>query len=484
MKKIMIFIFSLLLTSTIVQSQTAEDVLRFSRINYSGTARFNALSGAFGAVGADFSTLATNPAGLGLYSVSEMTLTIAPTIGSTHTNYNGSEASENRVNFGLGNFGFVFSIKPSKNSSILKSINIGFGFNRQNDFNNQMLISGVNKENSLMQNYTNILNEGKIPPSTVTDTYPFDIGLAYGTNLVFYNTNNEYECDAKYGGVLQTKQVNSYGSVNELDFSVGTNLNNTLFLGLTLGIPMVSYYENSIYQESRTNDTLKNFISLKYRYNLQTRGTGFNVKFGMIYKPVQWFRVGAAIHSPTWYPGMQDEWFSSMQSSFDTLAWNASMDSPIGYYDYQMRTPFRAIGSLAFIIGKYGLLSADYEYVNYSQGRLTSSDDSFSEVNSEIENNFQSFGNIRIGTEWGISSFRIRGGFAYFSNPFNEGINNGEKFQVSGGLGYRSKSFFADVTYVWSRMNQDYYLYDATMVNPSHNTYYSNTVLTTIGFRF
>ncbi len=484
MKKNVIFAMLLALTFTGVRSQTAEDVLRFSRINYSGTARFNALSGAFGAVGADFSTLATNPAGLGLYSVSEMTLTIAPTIGSTTTNYNGTQAEENRVNFGMGNLGFVFNIKPSKNNGILKSLNIGFGFNRQNDFNNKMLISGVNKENSLMQNYTNILNEGRIPPSTVEDSYPFDIGLAYGTNLIFYNSDNEYECDAKYGGVLQTKQINSYGSINELDFAVGANLNNTLFLGLTFGIPTLSYYENSLYQESRTNDTLKNFIALKYRYNLQTRGTGFNVKLGLIYKPIQWFRVGAAIHTPTWYPGMQDEWFSSMQSSFDTVAWNGSLDSPIGYYDYQMKTPFRAIGSLAFIVGKYGLISADYEYVNYSQGRLTSSDDSYADVNSEIKTNYQSFGNFRIGTEWGISSFRIRGGFAYFSNPFTSSINNAEKFQVSGGLGYRSRYFFADVTYVWSQMKQDYYLYDASMVNPSHNTYNTHTVLTTIGFRF
>ena len=148
----------------------------------------------------------------------------------------------------------------------------------------------------------------------------------------------------------------------------------------------------------------------------------------------------------------------------------------------------RAMGSLAFIIGQYGLFSADYEYVNYSQARFNTTYDSYygsySEVNNQIMSDYRSWGNIRLGTEWRLSNFRLRGGFAYFSNPYQEGMNNSERYQVSAGFGFRTKHFFTDVTYVWTRMNQDYYLYDPSLVKPAFITYHTNTVSTTVGFRF
>jgi hypothetical protein len=181
---------------------------------------------------------------------------------------------------------------------------------------------------------------------------------------------------------------------------------------------------------------------------------------------------------------MHDEWFSSMQSSFTTTAWNAIRYSPMGNYDYRLTTPFRAMGSLAFIIGTQGLISADYEYVNYSQARFNSTYDNYADINSEISSSYRSWGNLRFGTEWRLGLFRLRGGFAYFSNPYSNGSNNSEKFQASGGFGFRSKHFFADATYVWTKMKQDYYLYNPEMVNPSQNTMYTHTVLTTVGIRF
>lgn len=487
MKKTFIIFLFFSLSYPIIYAQTAEDALRFSRVFYSGTARFNGLSGAFGAVGADFSSFATNPAGIGLYRASEITFTLAPTMGYSSTTYNGYTATDYRINLGLGNFGVVFSINPyGKNKSgTIKSINVGFGFNRQNDFNNRVVINGVNTRNSMMQSYANTLNEAQTPPEYVEDDFLFDIGLAYGTNLVFYDSaTKKYYCDAAYGGVLQNKIITTYGSMNELDFSIGANIDEKLFVGITFGVPTINYYENSDYAESRTKDTIPNFISLNYYYDLHTRGTGINFKLGLIYKPANWVRMGASIHSPTWYPSMRDQWSSSMHSTFTNPDWNASQYSPMGYFDYRLTTPFRAMGSLAFIIGQNGLVSADYEYVNYSQARFNSSSDDYKEVNDQIKSDYQSWGNIRIGTEWRMSNFRIRGGFGYFSNPYSGGTNNSERFQASGGLGYRAKHFFADITYVWSKMNQDYYLYDPAMVKPAAISYYTNTISTTIGFRF
>ena len=487
MKKTIVILSLICSAVNFANCQTAEDALRFSRVYYSGTARFNGLSGAFGAVGADFSTLATNPAGIGLYQASEMTFTIVPILAYSTSIYNGASASADRLNFGLGDLGFVFNIKTNAkgNQGKLKSINVGFGFNRQNDFNNHQFITGINASNSLMQSYVNELNALGTPPDLVREKFPFDIGLAYATNLVAYDKDfKEYYCDAAFGGVVQSKEINTYGSMNEIDFSLGGNYNDQLYFGLTVGVPMIRYYETSTYQEVRTKDTIPNFISLNYKYNLQTHGTGINVKLGLIYRPANWVRVGASIHTPTWYPSMHDEWFSSMQSNFTVTQWNATEYSPIGNYDYCLTTPFRAIGSVAFIIGAYGLVSADYEYVNYSQAYFNSSQDSYTDVNNEIKSTYKSWGNLRFGTEWRLRNFRLRGGFSYFSNPYVNGSNHSERYQASGGFGYRGKHFFADVSYVWSKMNQEYYLYDRTMVNPSYISNYTNTVYTTIGLRF
>jgi hypothetical protein len=471
-----------------VVAQTATDALRYSRVFYSGTARFNGIGGAFGAVGADFSSLATNPAGIGLYKGSEITLTIAPNVGTSNSIYNGTEASNNRVNFGMGNFGFILNIKPTSKtgSSVLKSLNFGFGFNRQNDFNNRVSIQGQNLKNSLMQSYVNTLNDNGIRPRDIMSTYPFDIGLAWDTYLID-TSRGSYYCDAAYGGVLQRKTITTYGSMNELDFSVGGNLGDKVYFGLTIGVPSINYYENNTYEESSNKDTIPNFLSLSYNYNLQTKGTGVNIKFGLIYRPFNWMRIGASIHTPTWYTNMHDEWFSSMQSNFKITSWNATSYSPLGYYDYRLRTPFRAMGSLAFIIGQYGMVSADYEYVDYSQARFNSNNDNYTDINGQISSTYKSWGNIRLGTEWCLGNFRVRGGFAYFSNPYTGAaakINNTEKYQASGGFGYRSRYFFADVTYVWSRTQENYYLYDASMVPPAQLTLSTHSVLTTVGFRF
>jgi hypothetical protein len=223
-----------------------------------------------------------------------------------------------------------------------------------------------------------------------------------------------------------------------------------------------------------------------YDSHLETHGTGFVIKGGVIYRPVNWMRIGVAIHSPTWYPNMHDHWYSTTSAYYDLGSGlnDNSQNSPVGDYSYYMRTPFRAIGSLAFVIGNFGLISAEYEYVNYSQGKLTAPDYSFTTENNDIKSSFQSWGNIRVGTEWRIADFRIRAGAAYYSNPYTTSGIDGARYTISGGAGYRIKHFYADVTYQWAQSKEEYYLYNYAGMLPSTNTLTTSTVLTTIGFRF
>jgi hypothetical protein len=479
----------LLLTYGSAYAQTSVDALRYSRIFYEGTARFQGMAGAFGATGADFSVLATNPAGIGLYQSTEMTITPSVYWLNSESNYNNALYTETKGMFALGNMGFVFTVKKHKDhTGGLQNFNIGFGLNRQNDFNARIYMAGPNNSSSLMTSYVNTLNAypGGISPDQVDNQYPFDIGPAMNANLIWHDSLKGYLCDAPNGGVYQEKGVTSSGSINEFDMSWGGNYSDKLYFGATVGIPMIRYHETSTYMETRMNPSVYPFYSLTYNQYLNTSGVGVNFKAGVIYRPAAWFRIGAAIHTPTYYGYMRDDWNSDITSVFsDNPQWSNTQYSPLGTYRYHMTTPFRAIGSLAFIISKYGLLSAEYEYVNYNQARFHSSDEySYESVNGDIKSSYSSPVNVRAGTEWRILNFRVRGGFGYYGSPYGAGSTVGERWVASGGVGYRGKYFFVDMAYTWSKMTQDYYFYDPTLVNPSKNTLRSNLISTTFGVRF
>jgi hypothetical protein len=485
MKKLLL-IAGLCILSLPALPQNASDALRYSRIFYGGTARFQGLAGSMGAVGADFSVIATNPAGLGLFKSFDITFTPSFYIGASKSDYNGNNGYDNRFNFGIGDFGFVGTIETNnKRSGGIRNFNFAIGINRQNDFNRRIYIEGVNKTSSQLTEYINVLNKENIPSGEIYNNYPFDIGLAWNADLIFYDSiPGEYMCYAPNGGVLQQKSITTRGSINEFAFSFGGNLSDKIYFGATIGIPFIRYYESSYYEETRVDPSIQYFRSMTYDYILETHGTGINFKLGLIYRPANWVRIGAAIHTPTFYGNMRDNWSSVMTASFDDPRWNNTQYSPLGSYNYRMTTPFRAIGSLAFIVGAYGLVSAEYEYANYNQARFNDSENSYDDVNQTIRDSYRSPVNIRVGTEWRIMSFRIRGGFGYSNSPYQDNINNGERFLASGGVGYRGKHFFTDVTYVWTQVKEDYYLYDRTLVNPSQNTLSSHSGVFTFGVRF
>ncbi|HTX88964.1 MAG TPA: hypothetical protein VMC08_08250 [Bacteroidales bacterium] len=486
MKKLFFFLTICILSVPAI-SQNASDALRYSRIFYGGSARFQGLAGAMGAVGGDFSVIATNPGGLGIFKSSEISITPNIWIGMSQSDYNGTTANDHKVSFGLGDLGFVFSIPMDKRHRTggIKYLNFAFGINRQNDFNNRIYIQGQNNTSSMLTDYVNVLNsQPGITPDQINNQYPFDIALAYNANLIFYDTlHNQYMNDAYHGGVMQEKSITTYGSMNEFEFAFGANYNDKLYFGATIGIPYLRYYEHSIYSEAKTDPTIQYFQYLSYEQVLETHGVGVNFKAGLIYRPANWIRIGAAIHTPTFYGMMRDAWSSNMYAEFENNSWNNTQYSPAGNYNYALTTPFRAIGSLAFIIGPYGLISAEYEYDNYNQARFHAQD-SFDATNQDIKDSYKSPLNLRFGTEWRIWDFRVRGGFGYYGSPYKNDINDGERLLASGGFGYRGKHFYGDLTYVWTRTTEDYYLYNPELVNPSYNKLYSNSVVMTWGVRF
>jgi len=481
MKKITVFILSICF-ATLLFAQNENDALRYSMINYGGTARFSALSGAYGAVGADFTSLSQNPAGIGLFRKSEFVITPVFASNNTTSRYLGNQLTDNRNTGYLGNIGFVITQDMKGAAGPLQYLQFGFGVNMLAMFSNRMTLTGFNTENSLLNTYVDDVNENNLPLSEWDD---FGAGLAYDVNLIYWDsispTNQRWAADMENGHIQQTKYVETEGSTNETVISAGANISDKFYLGMTFAFPFIRYRENSRYTEE-DKENLNSYYNSFDRYEyLETRGNGFNFKVGFIFKPVESLRIGGSIHTPTNYYNMTDNYSASMNSYFRDGE-NYSKQSPAGFYDYELKTPFRATGSLAFIIGKYGLISADYEYIDYSDSHLWAYDYSFSNENEAIRTQYTSSNNLRFGAEIKAGIAVFRGGYSLYGSPYAGADPKGARTGFSFGTGIRSNGYYADFSYNHTTTESYYYLYNTAP--SSLNTVNTNAYSLTIGMRF
>lgn len=462
MKKNIILILITLFALS-VQAQNETDALRFSQSYYQGTARSMAMGGAFGALGADFSSLSINPAGLGLYRSSEFTLSPSLLYAKTTSTYNGMMADDFRSNFALSNLGFVATnkIQDGKTNTPWKYYQFAVGMNRTNAFHNRSIIQGENLDHSKIDVYLDRL--GNTNPGDIEFDFPYDLYPAWYVYLLDTvrdpSGNLVYTSPVPIGGILQTETLNSWGSTNEWVFSAGANLDDKVFFGATLGLPYTRFYRETAFTERDVNDEYEGFEEWTYKETLESHGMGINLKVGVIAWPLDWLRVGLAFHTPTYYSEMQDIWYTSTEAKLEP-DYNVKT-SPTGDYVYEVTTPLRAIGSAAFIIGQFGAVTADYEFVDYTKMRLRAADYSFSNENQNIRDFYTSTFNLRLGTEWRVNNFNFRGGYAMYGSPYNDGVNDGQKDFLSLGIGFNEKNFSLDLAYINGKMNQDYYLYSS-----------------------
>ena len=461
-------------------AQNAFDALKYSEVPYQGTARSMAMGSAFGAVGADFSVLSINPAGMGLYRSSEYML--SPTLYSkrTESTYNGMDADDSRTSFALSNFGYVGTI-PIKNSSI-RYAQFAMGMNRTNDFNNRWLIQGMNPDHSKVDVYLDEL--ANYPNSDdFWYNYPFDIYPLWETYVIDVDENGYYTSPVPQGGILQEDFRTTWGSTNEWLFAGSINVDDKFFFGATLGLPFVRSFYESTYSEYDENNQHQDFDQWSMMERIDTKGWGVNLKLGAIVQPLDFIRIGAAFHTPTYF-WLEETYQTAVESYVYGRRYNK--ESVVGEYDYTVTTPLRAIGSLAFIIGNFGIISADYEYVDYGAMRLRSDDYTFSPENRDIKKTFSSTSNIRVGTEWRIANWSVRGGYAFYGSPFGMDESLLRTEQISFGLGYTGHNFNIDFAYIYGLKEQDYYLYNNGnyATNLTNQDIISNSFVITTRFRF
>ena len=235
-------------------------------------------------------------------------------------------SSDSRANFSLGNVGFVLTSKldPRAAGSGWKYVQFASGLVRLADFNNQAMISGNNGANSLLDAYAGYATQNNLSITDIegtasdgyTGAYAFDLNLAWWTYLLNPSFSGGYAGYIPANSMkLQSKTIDTRGSMNEYIFSFAANYNDRLYLGTTLGLPFIRYSEYSTYTEQDQSNTIQEFNYFTRVEDIETRGNGFNFKLGMIYQVTNWFRIGAAFQSPSWFTNMTDDWTASMTAA-------------------------------------------------------------------------------------------------------------------------------------------------------------------------
>lgn len=479
-------------------AQNKNDALRYSmQQTFGTTARSLSMGGAFGALGADFSSLSINPAGIAVYRRSEFTFSPVLQFGNSDATYLGTLTSDNKVNLGVGNLGFVLAFPREKKTSGWMGTSLGFGYNRINSFSDRFAFEGINKNNSINDYFAEISNGISKANLSGEEMYQYDAGLAYNsylTNPVADSSLIDQYQGALYNGDLKQKGlITRTGSQGEINISFAANYENQVYLGATVGIPYFRYSSTEVYEEyalqNTTKDSLsgKTFKNSKYTQKLSTQGNGVNLKLGVIFKPTDMVRLGLAIHTPTYYE-MNDQYSSKIYANFSEGY--LENKSPDGRFSYNLTTPFKVITSVGLVFLDHGLISADYEYLDYSAARLNSNEYSFSDENRDIKASLKNGQILKIGAEYRYKIFSFRAGTVMQSSPYEGGITykEGNRSAVSytGGLGIKGGNFFLDLGYAYTKTSGNYMPYtlaDGSAPSASINTKI-NRFMMTFGAKF
>ena len=490
MKRILLVTVVLMAFSMQLKAQTEEDALRYSFLDFGGTARYNSVAGAFGALGADLSVLSVNPAGMARFKSSEWSITPQIGLQNSATQFTGINATNGHESIVIGNMGGVGVIKAGKESATLwKRIQFGLSYNRLSNFNERTSISGISDTS---MSYVFAAQASGIHPDDIYETLPFTSSQAYETYVIdpgdssgsFYTTQM-YQGEFNHQHTIYRK-----GHMGETAIAMSGNFNDKIYFGGTIGFPSIRFRQEKNHSETALSDSLE-IENFTYNEYLSTRGNGVNAKLGIVVLPAKWLRIGAAYHTTTKFYYMKDNWSSSMSSEFKDGE-SYTSNSPDGSFLYKLKTPGRFIGSLSIIIARKAMISADYEHIDYSKSALSShpfsgSSYSFSNENNTGDINFRATHNIRIGSEINIAGpLYTRLGFAYYQNPYNPAAleNNDAKLTYTGGFGYRVKSFYIDFAVTSSTWTKDYYMYDPILVENTPIKKSNNNLIFTFGRKF
>lgn len=504
-----------------VCAQEPADALRYSWVVPGGTARQQAIGGAMGSLGGEISAAYVNPAGLGFYKTGDFVITPGFSFSRNKSTYLSRTEKDKKNSFVLGTTGVVLGAGSRRNSQVSGSAFV-IAINRTANFNNQVLYRGLNNTTSYSQKFLEEIRNNNDKDANVVsgnlDTRP---NYYYGTSLAFNTywidtigggTNGNYQFQSRAvpllaTGLIQENRLITSGGITELTLGGGAGFNDKFYVGGTLGIPFLNYNRTTTFTEAdATNNNLNQFNFATIEDILTTRGVGLNLKAGLIYKPVEHVRLGLAAHTPTIY-NIEENFQATITTDTENYQGLLSQSSTeftgnAANFKYYLATPYKLIGSVSYVLreiedvrNQRGFLTADIEFINYKASSFMtdatvdnspSTQDYFDDLNRVIDNTYKAAFNFRVGGELKFNTVMVRAGMAYYGNPYKNLIGEkGRRLLLSGGLGYRHRGMFIDLTYVHNMTREvhvPYRLQSApnTLANIRNTT--GNAVLT-VGFK-
>ena len=414
--------------------QYAFDALKYSFPFQIGTARYVGMGGALGALGSDISCIGNNPAGLGMMRGSEFSVSPALFFNFTEANFDKTRYTEDKFVFNFGNIGAVYSRRYNKDKTTgIQFLNFGLCYQRTNNFNNNVFFNGTDSTFSIAQKFTDAA-QGFAPNVLTTDfeklalnTYLIDTS---GNNTTYQNLGLQNTQSKQF-----SRQNLNSGSTGDILLSGAINYANKLFIGTSFGISILNYRRENNYTETDNNNLNTHFNSLNFKEVVDVTGLGVNVKVGVVYKPLDWFRVGFAFHTPTWYNISEDS-YADLTTNLNIGVFNSR--SATQEFNYSLITPWRLQGSLGFMVFKRWAIGIEYEFADYTNMNLRPSSNAFITENNYIDSVFSSSHIIRIGTEFKLDPFKLRAGYNFQSDPYKKtDLLTNALHNVSVGAGFK-----------------------------------------------
>lgn len=441
MKKIF---FSACLLSLFMAHAHAQETYENTKLidnDLNGTARYVGMGGAMEALGADISVINSNPAGIGLFrrSSGSVSFGLVSQDGASSFKYG------NKTNASFDQAGFVYSLRDGRRTFI----NFGFNYHKSKNFDYILnAASGLNGASQHKLSYMKALaNEnnldktssgwrGKFAYTSQLDNLYYNTLMMTSSDGFFYNDASRYEF-----GRAET------GYIGEYDFNTSVNVNDRVYLGITIGIHDVHYTGHSLYNEALVNLNNQTAGDITVNDERRITGTGYNASFGIIFRPVDAspFRIGLSVTTPTWYDLKTSNYTYLINNTKADGGGKLQGDYP-NYttgesYEFKLFTPWKFGVSLGHTVGNYLALGASYEYADYSRldtrvndgydvdywGDVYEHSSSDEPMNRHTRETLKAVSTLKIGAEAKVMpNLAVRAGYNYVSPMFKkEGYKDG-----------------------------------------------------------
>ena len=510
MKKILSIMTAAML-GTAVSAQETYDNAQLATKDLNGTARYVGMGGAMEALGADLSTIGTNPAGIGMFRRGM----VAGSFGFNTLSDAKSFGNANKTNMSFDQAGFVYSMRSGRHSML----NFGFNYTKSKNFDQILTAAGrLNNASqnklSAMKNANGVYTLQDKNNGLVSNSGAYSQADYLYSNVLFnhYDANNPNDpnnamlSEGDKGVIVnQTTGLPVYynatgydfgrsttGYIGQYDFNVSGNSNDRFYWGFTVGIYDVHYNSSSLYSENLVDgNTAIGDVAMNDERKIT--GTGFDVKAGLIFRPAEEspFRIGLYVHTPTWYD-LTTRNYTVLNNNTNEAYGSTERGKSSESYDFKFYTPWRFGVSLGHTVGNYLALGATYEYADYTTNDIrvndggevdywgnyyeTSSRDEAMKQN--IKNSLKGVHTVKVGMEFKPEkNFAVRLGYNYQSAMYNKnGFKDGslesygtyyasttdytnwkDTHRFTAGVGYNYGKFSFDLAYQYSQTNGDFY---------------------------